>query len=278
MPSDLSLTAYDQAQTASAQGARDRLTRLAAERTGAGVTDPEEAGAIREQAMQFESMLMKMMLDSMRKNVGESDLFGNPESSERAIYRSMLDTEYAKVMAQNSRFGFSDMVMRQFGVDPDDPSLVPEVPIGRPSAAPSGAAQATPAEALPVRFSRPVAGPVSSPFGMREDPIHGQLSMHHGTDYAVPEGTPVRAAAPGRVLFSGTKPGYGETVILDHGNGITSIYGHLKSPGVKTGDLVERGSVIGQSGQTGRSTGPHLHFEIRQHEKAVNPQAVLENP
>lgn len=118
-------------------------------------------------------------------------------------------------------------------------------------------------------FSWPVQGPISSTFG----PRWGR--MHRGLDIAVVTGTPVRAAASGRVSFSGENGGYGLLVIIDHGNGVETRYAHNSQLLVKVGDRVQRGQIIARSGNTGNSTGPHLHFEIRQYGEAVDPQLYL---
>lgn len=118
-------------------------------------------------------------------------------------------------------------------------------------------------------FSWPVQGPISSPFG----PRWGR--MHQGLDIAVVTGTPVRAAASGRVTFSGDNGGYGLLVIIDHGNGVETRYAHNSQLLVKVGDRVQRGQVIARSGNTGNSTGPHVHFEIRQYGQAVDPLLYL---
>lgn len=118
-------------------------------------------------------------------------------------------------------------------------------------------------------FSWPVSGRLSSRYG----PRWGR--MHHGIDVAVNTGTPVRAAARGRVSFAGWNGGYGYLVIIDHGNNIETRYAHLSRISVKVGQYVERGTVIAYSGNTGNSTGPHLHFEIRQKGQSVNPLNYL---
>ncbi|MBE3577283.1 MAG: M23 family metallopeptidase [Limnochordales bacterium] len=118
-------------------------------------------------------------------------------------------------------------------------------------------------------FTWPVAGPISSYYGPRWGMVH------EGIDIAVPTGTPVRAAAGGQVVYAGTYGSYGKLVILDHGNGITTRYGHNSRILVTVGERVERGDVIARSGNTGRSTGPHVHFEIRKDGRPLNPLGYL---
>jgi murein DD-endopeptidase MepM/ murein hydrolase activator NlpD len=107
----------------------------------------------------------------------------------------------------------------------------------------------------------PIQGRITSTTGMRSDPFDGKLKHHNGLDIAAPTGTPVKPVAPGTVIFSGWKKGYGNTVILEHRDGMVTVYAHHSSNNVTVGDPVDQGTVIALSGSTGRSTGPHLHFE-----------------
>ena len=117
----------------------------------------------------------------------------------------------------------------------------------------------------------PVGGTISSGVGMRIDPIDGKLRHHNGIDIAIPEGTPVKPAAPGVVVFSGQRPGYGYTVLVEHDNGMITLYGHNNRLVAAQGQAVDADTVIAISGNTGRSTGPHLHFEAWQAGNNVTP-------
>jgi murein DD-endopeptidase MepM/ murein hydrolase activator NlpD len=110
----------------------------------------------------------------------------------------------------------------------------------------------------------PVEGRISSTVGLRPDPINGDIRMHNGIDIAIAEGTPVRPVAPGRVAYRGMQPGYGNMVIIQHEDGMISIYAHHLRNLVKTGDRVGKDTMVAYSGSTGHSTGPHLHFEAWQ--------------
>jgi murein DD-endopeptidase MepM/ murein hydrolase activator NlpD len=121
----------------------------------------------------------------------------------------------------------------------------------------------------------PVTGPITSSFGQREDPFNGEGAFHSGVDISAGFGTPVRAAADGVVQTAGLENGYGREVILDHGNGIETLYGHLSGFTVTDGQQVREGQVIGYVGMSGRSTGPHLHYEVRIHNTPVNPHRYL---
>jgi murein DD-endopeptidase MepM/ murein hydrolase activator NlpD len=128
-----------------------------------------------------------------------------------------------------------------------------------------------------VPYRKPVIGEVefTSGFGVRSDPFLGRPAMHTGLDFRAASGDPVRATANGKVVSSGWAGGYGRMVEIDHGNGLSTRYGHLSEIGVKVGDQIKIGQVIGAVGSTGRSTGPHLHYETRIDGDAVDPQKFL---
>mgnify|MGYP002631238942 CR=1 FL=1 len=112
---------------------------------------------------------------------------------------------------------------------------------------------------------------VSSAFGERISPISGEHVHHDGLDLAAPEGTPIRPVRPGIVRFAGEIDGYGLSVIVDHGNGIESLYAHCSELAVEKGEAVGYADAIGRVGSTGRSTGPHLHLEIRDNDEPIDP-------
>ena len=122
----------------------------------------------------------------------------------------------------------------------------------------------------------PLEGRVGSSFGQRQDPINGEGAFHQGIDIDAPIGTPVRAAADGDVTLAVvTTTGYGRQIMIDHGHDVVTLYGHLSAIAVVVGQHVIRGQVIGFVGQSGRATGPHLHYEVRVHKVAVNPHKYL---
>lgn len=121
----------------------------------------------------------------------------------------------------------------------------------------------------------PIEGIVTSSFGEREDPFNGEGAFHAGIDISAPYGTPIRATADGDVSSAAMGAGYGREIRLDHGHDLSTVYGHLSAIAVLPGQHVIRGQVIGYVGQSGRSTGPHLHYEVRVHNVPVNPHKYL---
>jgi murein DD-endopeptidase MepM/ murein hydrolase activator NlpD len=121
----------------------------------------------------------------------------------------------------------------------------------------------------------PVEGRVGSSFGERQDPFNGEGAFHSGIDIDAPVGTPVRAAGEGDVTSAGMNAGYGREIVVDHGHDVMTVYGHLSAVAIVPGQHVMRGQVIGYVGQTGRATGPHLHYEVRVHKVPVNPHKYM---
>jgi len=121
----------------------------------------------------------------------------------------------------------------------------------------------------------PVRGQITAGFGQRMDPFSGEGAFHAGVDISVPFGTRVEAAADGIVLEVGPESGYGNEILIDHGFGLTTKYGHLSRIFVVVGQVLKRGQVIGAVGMTGKTTGPHLHYEVHVHDTPVNPTKYL---
>ncbi len=121
----------------------------------------------------------------------------------------------------------------------------------------------------------PVIGRITSPFGQRHDPIHGQQRQHNGLDIAAPEGSPIQSIHPGVVTFAGDMGTYGKVVVVDHGEGLETRYAHCSELLVEEGERVRPGNVIAKVGSTGRSTGPHLHFEARMGDEPLDPRTLF---
>ncbi len=145
----------------------------------------------------------------------------------------------------------------------------------RQAARSSSASEQAPVVTGTGRLVRPVGGPMTSPFGWRIHPVYRTRRFHAGLDFGVATGTPVGAADRGTVLYSGWYGGYGYTVILNHGNGLTTLYAHNSALLVRVGQTVQRGQPIARSGSTGLSTGPHVHFEVRHNGQPVDPRRYI---
>ena len=120
----------------------------------------------------------------------------------------------------------------------------------------------------------PLDSDTSSAFGWRSDPFRGRRKFHNGVDLRAAYGTEVPTAAPGKVTFAGERGAYGLLVVVEHPNGVETRYAHLSSTAVQPGDSVAAGQTIGRVGSSGRSTGPHLHFEVLLDGKRVNPEQI----
>lgn len=148
------------------------------------------------------------------------------------------------------------------------PGQVLKLPGGAKASAPSNSSSGG-------RWPKPVAGPITSPYGMRKHPITGKYSMHTGLDIGAATGTPIQVVKSGRVTFAGWNGGYGNYVVVDHGNGLQTAYAHLSKINVSVGQQISARQVIGKVGSTGMSTGPHLHFEVKKNGNFVNPADYL---
>jgi murein DD-endopeptidase MepM/ murein hydrolase activator NlpD len=191
--------------------------------------DPKEIAA------KVQGMFLEVMLKAMEDSVDAEDgLFGKSMSSD--IYRGMLRENLAKGMAEKMDSPLEGLI--------------------------DGALAKPTVKSEPVA-ELPVSGVVSSPQGWRKDPINGESRYHAGTDLAAPAGTPIRAVTEGRVVESGVKGAYGNAVVIQTEDGRKMLYAHNNRNFVQVGDWVSRGEPIAEVGSTGRSTGPHVHFEVK---------------
>jgi murein DD-endopeptidase MepM/ murein hydrolase activator NlpD len=158
-------------------------------------------------------------------------------------------------------------------LDADSARLTEELRAAEAAAARSGSRAAPPSGS--GRFQRPSDGRVTSGFGYRVHPIFGTGRLHAGTDFGAPSGSPIYAAEAGVVVSAGVRGGYGNATVIDHGGGVATLYAHQSRLGVRAGERVARGQVIGYVGSTGYSTGPHLHFEVRVNGTPVDPMGYL---
>jgi murein DD-endopeptidase MepM/ murein hydrolase activator NlpD len=268
----------------------DRLTTI--DRTP---TPAAEKAKLGELAAQFESMLMLEMIKQMRKSLLDEE--GEGEGLGKETYSSTIDGELALHLAKAGGIGLTPMMVeawerQQTAVTPG--SLVTPVEgraiqVGPMTAAPAAAPVAVSAirQGLPdvngnaaagdSTLSLEMAGRVSSAYGWRSDPIKRQSKFHGGIDLAARYGTEVPAAAAGTVVTADDQGGYGLTVVIRHPNGFESRYAHLSSLAVSPGESVSQGQQVGRVGSTGRSTGPHLHFEVTQGGRRVDPEQFVRN-
>lgn len=178
----------------------------------------------KELASKVQAMFMEVMIKAMEESVqAEDGLFGGSASSE--IYRGMLREELAMAMSRQVTSPLGSEIQK--------------------------------------RIESPVDGSVTSSIGWRQDPFSAEIKYHQGTDIAAPEGTPIKAVESGRVIESGPRGSYGNTVVIQTDDGRKMLYAHNNRNYVRVGDRVARGDAIAEVGSTGRATGPHVHFEVK---------------
>lgn len=267
-----------------------------------GRKDPE---AMRAAVREMESLFAYEMVKAMRSASGASAAGGSGFGGD--VYGTLFDMELARLLSEKG-LGLQEMLLKGLGrsaytqkgaenmivpgetaaaeAGAEPSSAAPAAPGATPGPAPakfsaphthgpleeSGPAVSAPEEAgLPIREG----GRVSSGFGYRKDPFTGAVKFHHGVDIAAAEGTGIYPAKAGEVVFSGFRNGYGNVVEVDHGDGLVTRYAHNRANRVAAGDRVDTDTVIAEVGSTGRSTGPHLHFEVRYEGRNVPPQEVF---
>ena len=281
------------------------LPRLIGSPNAAAAPDVDRQ-EVKRLAQQFEAMLLTQMMREMRRSMLDDD-----DQQDGLGMNAMVDTgdiAFGDALGRNGGLGFTSQMLeafervQAFGASGAAAAIAgsvtrateapmfqlpssanPALPLGvAPMALPRGAgpdakaAAAAATEALPGHAAgRAVSdldgARISSAFGWRRDPLTGAAKFHAGVDLAVAYGRDVRAAAEGVVAFAGTQNGYGNTVVIDHGAGRQTRYAHLSDSLVQAGDRVGEGQVVGKSGNSGRSTGPHLHFEMLVNGQAVDP-------
>ena len=219
-------------------------------------------------ARELEGVFMSMIFEEMAKTVDQDDgLF--PKTPGMEMYQQWFRGQVAKDFSQGGGIGLGDSIARSFGVSADGPLAPPGLPQVPERPLPS-------APVAPVQGPiAPVEGRLTSQFGMRVHPVTGHRQHHDGVDIAVPVGTPVRAPFGGTVVSADFDPRGGKTIVLEHEGGFRSVYAHNSDLRVRPGDSVQKGQVIGLSGNTGRTTGPHLHFGLSRHGKPVDPRRWL---
>ena len=228
------------------------------------VTRPPDAERerLRDAARSLESLVLKQLVTA-------SGAFKGGEGAGAGIRADLFATTLADTLAKGGGIGLAAQLERTLGAAAPAPTPGPPTfhPYTVEPRAYGGSAARTPV--------LPVAGRVTSAFGTRTDPFTGAPAAHRGVDVAAPEGTPIRAALGGVVLQAGPRGNYGDAVEIDHGDGTTSLYAHASALLVAPGERVEAGQEIARVGRSGRATGAHLHFEVRQGARPVDPSRAL---
>ena len=247
----------------------------------------KQKSELKKASQEFEAVFIAYLLKVMRETIEESGLteggFG------KSIYTDLFDQEVAVSMAKRGALGISDMLYRDLSAKAlnsaqpgeakpkDAPKTNPAAPNSSEHESGTGVPGSTARSSEPdiSDLQLPVRAPVSSGYGLRRDPFSHQIQFHKGLDLAAPEGMKVVAALPGTVVSAGYQSGYGNSVVIQHAGGLQTRYGHLEKVNVKAGDVVMSEEVLGTVGNTGRSTGPHLHFEVIRMGKQVDPASEL---
>ncbi len=240
-------------------------------------------------AQEMESFFMYQLLKVMRTTIQKSDVFGDRKKEE--TYIGMMDMELSKKLTKAGGIGLTPMIMANLDSSLSSPTKFtpkegaagpkgPGFPLPRDRDRKTVPAEESQRDGVyrekEFFWTRPLEeGNPSSRFGPRKDPLGGGMKFHSGVDLAAPKGYAVRAARPGEVTFAGRKGGYGNLVEILHPDDTVTRYAHASTLRVRKGDFVVSGQEIAQVGSTGRSTGPHLHFELSQEGRRVDPMEIL---
>lgn len=219
---------------------------------------------LEEACAEFESLFIYQVMKQMRKTIVQTKLISGGKGEE--IFTSMMDEEISKQVSLRQGLGLRDVLIEQLTGK-------------RGKVLPHHIANETYSKNQAVKESKnpfvfPAVGSISSSYGWREDPFTGRRDFHYGIDIASPSGSEVSAAEAGHVVFSGWKEGYGRVVEVEHEDGLTTLYAHNAKNLVKEGERVAKYQTIALVGNSGKSTGYHLHYEVRRNGEAVNPAKV----
>ncbi|MCL4811326.1 MAG: peptidoglycan DD-metalloendopeptidase family protein [Vicinamibacteraceae bacterium] len=262
---------------------------------GAGAAERERA---RQVALEFEALLLSQMFKQMRQSLLDEQ--EQDEGLGASTLFDTLDVELSRHLAAQGGIGLARMVeegLRRTGLVGAEAIGSAEAPVGAPTAgsvarpfvttpgsavpsvvAPASTSAAPAATAAPatddVTLHLPFEARTSSAYGWRSDPFHGKSRFHSGIDLAAAYGREVPVAAAGRVTFAGERGAYGQLVVVEHANGVETRYAHLSGIEVTAGQQLALGDVVGRVGQSGRATGPHLHFEVLLNGERVDPGQV----
>ena len=229
---------------------------------------------IKTLAEQFESSMVSQMLKGMQTSLFDNEDNGD-SSPNMGPLSDALFNELSLAITRAGGMGIANAMIGPLTAQTAAaaPDMAATAAATASSAATSGGVRAIEPALQPLTSGPlPLPGRVSSAYGMRKDPFNGDMKMHKGTDIPMPYGADVRTAGAGTVVSVSEVKGYGLQVEVDHGDGVTTRYAHLSSAAVQPGDTVARGQVIAAAGNSGRSTGSHLHFEVLTQGRAIDPQ------
>ncbi|HEX5215041.1 MAG TPA: peptidoglycan DD-metalloendopeptidase family protein [Vicinamibacterales bacterium] len=253
-------------------GSVDSTLKKLAEATGDQTVDRE---AVRRLAQEFESLLMTQMIREMRRSMLDDE---EMEGLGASTFNDTSDVEFARALSAAGGVGLANAMLEVFERQIAQPPAASTRQEYHPAAvAAHSIPKGSPAGHDERIDARPSIVPpaVNSTFGWRTDPLTGRPRFHNGIDVAAAYGANVEAAGTGRVAFAGVQGGYGETIVIDHGGGRQTRYAHLSERLVQAGDSVRAGQIVGRAGSSGRSTGPHLHFELLVNGTPVDPRSAL---
>lgn len=219
---------------------------------------------------QVESMMLRQMLQS-------SGAFKPAEVAGGQVRADMFVEALANAVAKGGGIGIARMLEDSLSQaeDAEAPAKLPKTSSPSPAKVPSSSAPPPSSAALPAVLDLPAPEHVTSAFGPRIHPIEGAPKYHTGVDLRAPEGSPILAAQSGIVKSAGQRGGYGNAVEIDHGDGMSTLYAHASELLVVPGEKVRQGQAIARSGDSGHTTGPHLHFEVRVNDRPVDPTRAL---
>jgi murein DD-endopeptidase MepM/ murein hydrolase activator NlpD len=253
--------------------------------TAASTTEGQRLARL---AGEFESMLLVQMLREMRKSGSWEDEKGDKSGFGSETLFEMIDVELASYLTKAQGFGLEKSLVKQVAGNPAGgvnavplhlPSLdLPTIDnattdvrsrgsLDPPDGAEGAASIAGPLDLLADRVQ-------TSPFGWRRDPFSGATTYHRGVDLRAAYGEAIGAAEAGKVVFAGEQGGYGQTVVVEHADGVRTRYAHLSSLMTEVGAEVKAGEAIGRAGRSGRATGTHLHFEVTQNGRPIDPHSL----
>lgn len=240
-------------------------------------------GASAEQiAQEFEAMLLAQMVKQMRQSFLSEDEGGEGIGLGMQTMTETIDVELARALSKAGGIGLAEVIQRSMMRAGAPGMATPAQPVlAVTESLPEPAVLSTPARSSDLEdAARPglqlPLGATSSEYGWRTDPFHGQRKFHAGIDLRGAYGQEVPTAGAGRVVATGDQGAYGLTVVVEHDNGVQTRYAHLSSVSVQPGQEIAQGTVIGRVGQSGRATGPHLHFEVLVNGRRVDPAQVAQ--